>query len=148
MKTFKDILLNNKLEVGEEAYLNFKKGIYLGKDEEGYHQLEYIDKFSGQKKLMEYRGIPTVPQLPLGVFVKNKRTGNFGEIIGYQNFNDKMFYVIDIPNDVFKREHNESIHDLEKGYELLEENPFVESETFIDELGDIDSEIKLLNDNI
>ncbi len=148
MKTFKDLLIDNKLEVGKEAYLNFKKGIYLGKDEEGYHQLEYIDKFSGQKKLLEYKGVPTVPQLPLGIYVKQKRTGNYGEIIDYVNFSDKMFYVVRIYADVFKEKFDETYQDLMNNYELVEGNPFKDVEEFIDELDDIDSEINTLLGNI
>lgn len=146
MKTFKDLYLNNKLEAGREAYLDFKVGTYLGKDEDGYHKLEYLHK--GEKQLKKTKYIPTVPQLPLNIFIKNKRTGNFAEIIGYENFNDKMFYIVETPSDVFKSKTNETIHDLEKNFELLEENPFVDYEEIEEGVSNIDAKLSELKDEI
>lgn len=143
---FKDILLNNKVEVGKDVYLDFKVGTYLGLDEDGYHQLEY--DYYGETKIKKTKYTPTVPILPLNIYVKHKKKGTFGEIVRYENFNDKMFYVVRDYSNVFKEDSTETLHDLIDNYKLLNENPFRDYEEIDELVSEIDKDLEVLLNKI
>lgn len=139
---FKDLLLNNRLEIGKQAYLDFEVGVYLGKDEEGFHQLEY--EYQGEKKLKETKYIPTVPQLPLNIYLKNKSSGEFSQIVDYVNFNDKMFYVVKEYSNVFSNNTKKTLHDLIVNYNVLEQSPFKDYKEIDEQITKIDKELEEL----
>ncbi|MGM9986388.1 MAG: hypothetical protein ACI35O_04075 [Bacillaceae bacterium] len=131
--------MRNVLVAGEVCYLDHKKYTYMGIDEENKH----IIKLYGEEHadLIHTNSIPTVPQLPLGMYLRNKRSKSLCEITGYLNMLGQMYYQVKDYNNVFKDYTHETEHDIMNKFEILQHNPFLEDEVIMDKINEIDKEI-------
>lgn len=134
-----DVLLNDELVVGEECYYDHNKYIYNGVNEEGKHII--IKKTSDSEVTRFIDKKPHRPKLPLGLFFKNKRTGEIAELTDYTQMLGKMYYKLTMYEDVFKGYEHETYEEIRNKWELLEENPFMDEDELLEQIDTFNSEI-------
>ncbi|GIN22573.1 hypothetical protein [Siminovitchia fordii] len=136
-----DVILNNsELTVGEDCYYDHNKYTYKGVNEEGKH---IVSRKNRNEEITKYLdAAPQVPALPLGLYFENKRTKRIGELTDYSQMLGKMYYRLTIYDDVFKGYDLETLGELQDDWELLAENPFSEDGELVEEIDEINSEIR------
>lgn len=145
---FKDLYLNNELQIDEKCYLDHKEYTYKGINEEGKFIIERETKDGFEKKYIEKK--PKVPQLPLNTYVTRNHRGKtqYGEITRCFEMLDDMYYRVEIYSDVFNGHDNETYSKLCQKWTPVEENPFMDSESIIELTEPIDNEIQNLESQI
>lgn len=136
----KDVRVTDKLTIGEDCYYDHSKYTYGGVNEEGKHILTRNNSDGSVTKFIGTE--PFVPELPLHLYFRNKRNGYLAELTGYTQMLGKMYYRLTIYEDVFKGYDLETLHELEKDWELLDENPFVDETKLVEQIDEYNSEIR------
>jgi hypothetical protein len=133
------VFVNDELIIGEECYFNHDKYTYKGINAEGKHIICKTTKDSELTQTIIEK--PFKPKLPLGLYFKNKRNGNFAELTSYTQMLGKMYYKLTVHEDVFNGYENEDIEELKTKWELLDGNPFVDEDELLENIASIDQEI-------
>jgi len=134
----KSKMINNELKIGDTCYHEHNKYIYKGENDDGKHVVEAKGRDSVFTKYLTDK--PSLPELPMGLYLKEKRSGHIGEVISCFHMNGEMFYRINVYSNVFKETEQENMRRLMKNYEVVEGEPFQDEETINEQLEELDYE--------
>ena len=148
---FKDLYLNDELEIGKPCYWDHSEYIYKGLNEEGKHIIEKSNANGVEIKYIE--STPTLPQLPMNTYIYRVVNGKteYAEIVKSFNMLQKHYYKVMKYSNSFSEYDSETYEELTRKWKVAKENPYMELdeiyealEPFDDEINEIESKIREL----
>ncbi len=133
----KELFLDDELVIGEKCCYEHKEYIYQGVNEDGKY---IVSQKTSDNEITKYlQEKPARPKLPTGIYLKNNYS-KVGELTKCFHMLGKMYYEITLYDDVFRGYTNETLEDIIKNWQVVD-NPYLDEETIGEELDKIEDKL-------